>query len=149
MDVEPVRTWHRVASPEVSAKQLVGTIQQVETHDQDPTSATGPGDEAEPDPWDEVATEFGDLKDRLTDTYRKVADEHGPTEAEIKQALSTLAGAWDQVAESVTTALQDPDVREKLMTAASSFASAFGNTISEFGAELRNGSNARSEEDEV
>lgn len=91
--------------------------------------------------------EFGDLKDRLSDTYRRVADDHGPTEEEIRQALSTLAGAWDQVAESVTTALQDPDVREKLKTAASSFAAAFGNTISEFGAELRNGSAAEDEEE--
>lgn len=147
MDVEPIGPCHCFAAAEVSAKQLICTIQQVETHDQDPTSGTAPGDDTGPDPWDEVATEFGDLKDRLTDTYRKVADEHGPTEAEIKQALATLAGAWDQVAESVTTALQDPDVREKLKTAASSFASAFGNTISEFGAELRNGSQAGPEEE--
>lgn len=44
--------------------------------------------------------------------------------------------AWDQVAESVTTALQDPEVRERLKTVASSFASAIGSTISELGSEL-------------
>ena len=94
-----------------------------------------PGDDA--DPWETVSGELGELKGRLTDTYRRVADGGGPSEDDIKRAFATLAGAWDQVAESVTTALRDPEVRDRLKSAASSFASALGNTISELGGELR------------
>lgn len=107
----------------------------METHEHDPT--TDAGARTDRDPWDAVSSEFGELRERLADTYRKVADEGGPTEDEIKQAFATLAGAWDQVAESVTTSLKDPEVREKLRSAASAFASAFGNTVSELGSELK------------
>lgn len=109
----------------------------METHEHDPTIDTD--DVAGEDPWDAVSSEFGHLKQRLAGTYRKVADDHGPTEDEIRAAFATLAGAWDQVAESVSTALRDPEVREQLKSAASSFASALGTTISELGIELRDG----------
>ncbi len=95
-----------------------------------------PDPEAAADPWHAVTGELGDLRGRIADTYRRVADDHGPSEDEIKQAFATLAGAWDQVAESVSTALRDPDVREKLKSAASSFANALGATITELGSEL-------------
>ena len=65
-----------------------------------------------------------------------MAAEAGPSEEEIRDAFGTLLGAWDRVAESVSTALQDPEVREKLKDAAGSFAVAVGNTISELGTEL-------------
>lgn len=115
----------------MGAKQLVGTIQEVETHDQDPTT------NGERDPWSTFHDEFGDLGERIKETYRKVASEDGPSEEEIKEAFGTLIGAWDQVAGSVSTALQDPEVRARLKTAASSFATAVGTTISELGDELR------------
>jgi hypothetical protein len=121
----------RVLAAEVRAKQLVGTIEEVETHDKDPTT------DEHGDPWNTVQDELGGLGQRLKDTYRKVASEGGPSEEEIKDAFGTLASAWDQVAESVSTALQDPEVRQKLKTAASSLATAMGNTINELGAELR------------
>ena len=66
-----------------------------------------------------------------------MASENGPSEEEIKEAFSTLMGAWDQVAESVSTALKDPEVRDRLQAAVSSFASAVGNPISELGSGLR------------
>jgi len=115
----------------VGAKQLVSTIQEVETHENDPTTERGD------DPWNTFHDEFGGLGKRLKDTYRKAASANGPSEEEIKEAFGTLMGAWDQVAESVTTALKDPEVRERLKAAVSSFASAVGNTISELGDELR------------
>ncbi|HUG33054.1 MAG TPA: hypothetical protein VMM14_09210 [Acidimicrobiia bacterium] len=102
----------------------------METHENDPT----PGDPS--DPWNTVQTEFGDLGRRIKETYRRVASEDGPSEEEIKDAFGTLMGAWGQVAESVTTALRDPDVREHLKGAASSLASALGTTITELGSEL-------------
>ena len=98
------------------------------------------------DPWEAVSGELGELRGRIADTYRRVAHEGGPSEDEIKQAFATLAGAWDQVAESVTTALRDPEVRERLKNAASSFASALGNTISELGTELRTSEDSLEEE---
>jgi hypothetical protein len=105
----------------------------VETHENDPTTENGR------DPWTEFHDEFGGLGERLKETYRKVASQNGPSEEEIKDAFGTLIGAWDQVAESVSTALRDPEVRERLKSAASSFASAMGNTISELGTELSDG----------
>lgn len=126
-----IRAGHGVATAIVRAKQLVGTIQKVETHDNDPTT------ESERDLWSEFHEEFGGLGERLKDTYRKVASDDGPSEEEIKEAFGTLMGAWDQVAESVSTALKDPEVRERLKAAASSFASAVGNTVSDLGSELR------------
>lgn len=115
----------------MGAKQFVGTIEEVETHDQDPTT------NGERDPWSTFHDEFGDLGQRIKETYRKVASEDGPTEEEIKEAFGTLIGAWDQVAGSVSTALQDPEVRARLKAAATSFATAVGTTISELGDELR------------
>ena len=132
MNIRSVGRGDRLLSPEVSTEQLVGTIKQVKTHDHDPTAS-------EPtDPWDDVTSEFGSLGDRLKQTYRKVASDSGPSEEEIKGAFATLIGAWDQIAESVTTALQDPETRDNLKEAASSFASALGETMSGLGNEIKN-----------
>ncbi len=86
-----------------------------------------------------MADEFGELRDRLKRTYRRAADERGPSDDEIKDAFSTLTGAWSQVASAVTAALKDPDVRDQMKSAASSFAAAVGRTISELGTELTEG----------
>lgn len=103
----------------------------METHDPDPKA------EDSPDPWTTFHEELGGLGERLRDTYRKVSDGDGPSEEEVKEALGVLAGVWNQIAGSVTTALQDPEVREKLKTAAGSLAAAVGTTISELGSEIR------------
>jgi hypothetical protein len=130
MYVMAIGSHDRVFAAVMRAKQLVSTIQEVETHENDPTT-----DEPR-DPWNAFQEEFGGLGGRLKDTYRRVAEEGGPSEEEIKDAFGTLLGAWDQVVESVSTALQDPEVRQKLNAAASSFAAAVGTTISELGTEL-------------
>lgn len=103
----------------------------METHDSDPT--TNRSD----DPWKGVSSDFNLLREQLKETYRSVAQNGGPSDEEIKEAFATLVAAWDQVAESMSTALKDPDVREQLKETASSFAAALGATISEFGEELR------------
>ena len=130
-DIRPVRTGDRVLSPEMGTEELVSTIEQVEPHDTDPKT------EDERDPWESVTSDFSDISHRLRDTYRKIADDRGPSEDEIKEAFATLVGAWDQVAESVTTALSDPELRQQIKDAAGSFASAVGSTITDLGAELR------------
>jgi hypothetical protein len=124
----------------VGPEELIGTIEEMETHQDDPTT-----DERE-DPWDTVTSEFSGLGQRLRDTYRSVADERGPTEDEIRDAFATLAGAWNQVAESVGAALKDNEVREHLKAAASAFATAVGSTITELGSELRKEEEATEEE---
>ncbi|MEX0795647.1 MAG: hypothetical protein WEB67_14150 [Acidimicrobiia bacterium] len=116
----------------------------MEIHETDPTT------DPQNDPWDEVTNRFGELGNRLKSTYRKVADEEGPSEDEIKGAFSTLAGAWNQIADSVSDILRDPETRDGFKRAAGSLASALGSTLSdlssEFGAE-RGKSEAASEEE--
>jgi hypothetical protein len=102
----------------------------VETHEQDPTSRPTV------DPWTTFHEEFSGLGEQLRDTYRKAAADGGPTEQEIEDAFSTLAGAWNQVAGSVSSALRDPEVRRRLKDAGTAFATAVGKTITELGAEL-------------
>ncbi|MGA7227721.1 MAG: hypothetical protein WBZ45_05880 [Acidimicrobiia bacterium] len=102
----------------------------METHPNDPTS------QSEPDPWEAVSDQFSSLKGRLTDLYQQAAADGGPSESDVKEALSTLAAAWDRVADSVTTALGDPDTREGLKRAASSLATALGATVVGLGKDL-------------
>ncbi len=111
----------------------------METHETDPKAESGA------DPWDRVSGEFGELRHRLKETYRKAADESGPSEDEVRDAFETLSGAWGRVASSVTAALKDPEVRDRLKQAASSFASAMGTTMKDLSAEL--GDDAGSEEE--
>jgi hypothetical protein len=83
-----------------------------------------------------VTSTFGELGNRLKSTYRKVADEQGPSEDEIKGAFATLAGAWDQIAESVSDILRDPETRDGLKRAAGSLASALGSALTDLSAEF-------------
>lgn len=92
-----------------------------------------PGHEG--DPWGELTDDVVRLAEKVKATYRQIADEEGPSEAEIRQALATLAGAWNQVARSVGLAMQDEAVRAQLRQAASSLATAVGATFAEFGPE--------------
>lgn len=118
----------------MGAKQLVGTIEQVETHQPDPTTPE------QPDPWETVSSEFSSLGDRLRETYHRVATEGGPSEDEIKGAFTTLLGAWNQVATAFSAALSDPETRAHLKNAASSFAAALGATITDLGDEIKGSS---------
>lgn len=73
---------------------------------------------------------------RFTESYRRVAEEGGPSEEEIRQALATLGGAWDRVAGSVSSALQEEEVRRRLRQAAAALAAALGATLSQLGEDL-------------
>jgi len=84
------------------------------------------------------------LGGRLKETYRNVADEKGPTEEEIRQALTTLAGVWDQVSASISDVLKDPELRQRLKVTAASLAAALGDTIGGVGREM--GRDAEEEE---
>jgi hypothetical protein len=80
-----------------------------------------------------VAAEWLELKARMKDAYHRIATEDAPTEDEIKEALATLAGAWDQVAGAFSAAMRDPDNRAQLKRAAGSLAAAVGATLSGLG----------------
>lgn len=82
-------------------------------------------------PWSDLTDELVALTDRLRGTYRRVAEESGPTEDEVKEALRTLAGAWNQMAGSIGAALQDPEVKSHLKKATSSLVSAIGASLSD------------------
>ncbi|HEX6945862.1 MAG TPA: hypothetical protein VF246_00700 [Acidimicrobiia bacterium] len=88
------------------------------------------------DPWRRANEEIGELGRRLRDLYRSVADDEGPTEDDIRDAFSTLAGAWNKVATTFGNALQDPGVRRHLRTAVGSLADAVGATVSGLAAEI-------------
>ncbi len=88
------------------------------------------------DPWNTVSSQFGSLGEHFKNTYRKVTDGRGPSEEEIKGAFATLVDAWGQVAESLQSALRDPETRDHLKRAASSFAAALGATFSQLGEEI-------------
>lgn len=102
----------------------------MEIHETDTTT------EEPTDPWTDVNSKFAALGGRLKSTYRKVADDGGPGEDEIRDAFATLIKAWDQVAESASYALRDPGTREQLKKAAISLATALGSTIADLGAEF-------------
>ena len=84
-----------------------------------------------------MTVEWTALKARLRDTYRDLASDDGPSEEEIKAALATLAGAWDQVAASFSAAMGNPETRAQLKKAAGSLATALGATVSGLGDEIR------------
>lgn len=87
------------------------------------------------DPWGQLTDDVVRLAEKLKATYRQIADEEGPGEAEIRQALATLAGAWNQMARSVGLAMQDEAIHTQFLQAASSLASAVGATFTEFAGE--------------
>ncbi len=84
------------------------------------------------DPWTELTDELVALTNKLRTTYLRVAHESGPTEGEICDALGTLAGAWSQVAGSVSEAVADPEVRSHLKRAGGSFVDAIAAGLGEF-----------------
>lgn len=95
-------------------------------HEQDPA-----------DPWAEAGQRWSSISDKLKDRYREIAGDEGPGEDEIRSALETLGDAARTVADSVGSAMKDPDVREQVKDAAASFVTALGQTFSQLGDELR------------
>jgi hypothetical protein len=82
-------------------------------------------------PWSELTDDLLGLTDKLRITYRRALDESGPSEDQVREAFRTLAGAWNQLAGSVGTAIQDPEVKRHLKKAASSLVNAVGASLSE------------------
>jgi hypothetical protein len=119
----------------VGSKEFVGTIEEVETHGNDPID---PGaDESTIDPWDRLGEQFTSLGGKLRDRYQAVAGPEGPSLDEVKAALTTLGGAMDRVVEALSVAVKDDQVRTSLKQTAATFAEAMGAALSEVPAFLR------------
>lgn len=124
----------------MGAEQLVGTIEQVEPHRDDPTTS-------DQDPWRRAGDELGELGRRLRELYRTASDGSGPSEDEIKDAFGILVGAWNQVASTLGNALRDPEVRAHVRSAVGSLAEAVGATLSGLADELSQDDPAGEEEE--
>jgi hypothetical protein len=113
------------------SKQLIGTIKEMETHDNDPI------DDDKTDPWDKLGEQFASLRDKLKDTYRHQPGEEGPSDDEVRDAFHTLGRAWDRLTDAVGTAVRDEGVRQQAKQAATGFFEAVGAAFSQLGSELR------------
>lgn len=103
----------------------------------------------QPDPgtaWSDLTDELLGLTNRMKDTYRRVSDESGPSETEVKEAFETLSAAWGQVAGAVGAAVADPEVRTHLRRAAGALADAVTASLSELNPEGRPPSTREEEE---
>ena len=114
----------------MSAKQLIGTIEQVEKHE------SNSREESNGDPWDDARAKLSSLKDRLGAMYRQAAAPGAPSDEDLRDAFGTLAAAWEQVAATFSIAMKDPQLREQIKTAAGGLAAAMGDTLTRLGAEI-------------
>jgi hypothetical protein len=89
------------------------------------------------DPWEEAGRRWASIGEKLRERYREMSGDGGPSEDEVKSALETLGEAARAVADSMGSAMKDPEVRDQVKDAAASFVTAIGQTFSQLGAELR------------
>jgi hypothetical protein len=119
----------------IGAEEFIGTIEEVETHREDPIDA--PEEEALEDPWERLGHQISSLGEKLKTRYRSEAGASGPSEEEVREALRTLGGAWDRVTSALSAAARDEEVRKAARQAATSFAEAIEAALSEIPAHLR------------
>lgn len=110
--------------------------------DTTPPTGAPPGDDA----WHDVGERLGDIGDRLREHYRRLGGEE-PSDAEFRQAFRVLGSAFQRLMESFGSAFNDPETRESVKRAASSFASALSVTIGELGDELKRAMRPRGEDE--
>ena len=61
----------------------------------------------------------------------------GPAEEDVREAFATIGTAAHSLVDSIGESMRDPEVREQLKDATSTFFSAIGKTLSQLGDELR------------
>ena len=108
----------------------------METHDNDPRDdgfAEGASDEA----WRQASQHFTALGSKLRTRYQEIVGEDGPAEEEVREAFATIGTAAQSLVDSIGESMRDPEVREQLKDATSTFFSAIGKTLSQLGDELR------------
>jgi hypothetical protein len=108
----------------------------VETHENDPRDdgfAGGASDEA----WRQASEHFAVLGSKLRTRYQEIVGEDGPAEEDVREAFATIGTAAQSLVDSIGESMRDPEVREQLKEATSTFFSAIGKTLSQLGDELR------------
>jgi hypothetical protein len=108
----------------------------VETHDNDPREDAH-REEAPEDPWAQASEQFSVIGSKLRDRYREIVGEDGPAEEDVRRAFTTIGSAARSLADSIGDSMRDPEVRDQVKEATSTFFSAIGKTLSQLGDELR------------
>jgi hypothetical protein len=91
--------------------------------------------------WDEVARGFSEVGRKVGEQYRKLGEE-APASAEaagakVGDAVRDAVDELDRALTSVGDALRDPEAKESLRKAVSSFGGALEATFTEVGEELK------------
>ena len=89
------------------------------------------------DPWYQAGERFSSIAAKLRDRYAEIVGEDGPDEDEVRDAMKTIGTAAQSLVESISASMRDPEVRDQMKDASSTFFSAIGQTLSELGEELR------------
>ncbi len=110
----------------MSPEQLIGTIQQVNSHKED----------SREDPWKTAGEQWAGIGATLRDHYQELVGERGPSQDQVSEALRTLGTAAAFLSESVGQALRDPATKTRLKTATAGLLSAVGRTISDLAKEF-------------
>ena len=77
------------------------------------------------------------LGSKLRTRYSEMVGEDGPAEEDVRQAFTTIGTAAQSLVDSISESMRDPEVRDQLKEATSTFFSAIGKTLSQLGDELR------------
>jgi hypothetical protein len=91
--------------------------------------------------WDEVATRFSEVGRKVGEQYQKLGEETpasaAATGAKVGDAVRDAVDELDRALTSVGDALRDPEAKETLRQAVSSFGGALEATFTEVGEELK------------
>lgn len=111
----------------------------METHDDDQAQDLD-------DPWYQAGERFSSIASKLRDRYAEIVGDDGPDEDEVRDAIKTIGTAAQSLLESISVSMRDPEVRDQVKDASSTFFSAIGQTLSDLGDELREPGEPRDED---
>lgn len=87
------------------------------------------------------------LGSKLRTRYREIVGEDGPAEEDVRQAFTTIGTAAQSLVDSISESMRDPEVRDQVKEATSTFFSAIGKTLSQLGDELRSNDESNSDDE--
>ena len=87
------------------------------------------------------------LGSKLRTRYREIVGEDGPAEEDVRQAFTTIGSAAQSLVDSISESMRDPEVRDQVKEATSTFFSAIGKTLSQLGDELRSNDESNTDDE--
>ncbi len=87
------------------------------------------------------------LGSKLRTRYREIVGEDGPAEEDVRQAFTTIGTAAQSLVDSISESMRDPEVRDQVKEATSTFFSAIGKTLSQLGDELRSNDESNTDDE--